>query len=212
MSTISYALVRQRISAERFAPYEAEVDGNFEQAFALYEWNMRVSAAMFHAIGMLEVVLRNALHDQLSRARGRAWYHSAPLDFAAQRDVQQAVQRATRSGTPAEVPGKVIAELSFGFWRFLLSRKYHTSLWVPVLYRAFPVHRDAARWRVDVESRVERLYFLRNRVAHHEPVHRRDLRRDFDDLLTVTGWICADTQAWVKACSNVPAVLTARPK
>ncbi|GGQ47929.1 hypothetical protein ACFFKE_08505 [Streptomyces mutabilis] len=33
--------------------------------------------------------------------------------------------------------GKVIAELSFGFWRFLLARQYKTNLW-PDLAGAFP--------------------------------------------------------------------------
>jgi len=36
------------------------------------------------------------------------------------------------------LPGKVVAELSFGFWRFLLARRYTASLW-PALRPGFPV-------------------------------------------------------------------------
>lgn len=182
-----------------------------ERAFALYEWNMAVSAALFHSIGALEVVVRNALHDQLARTLGPTWYRRVPLAAAAKDDVARAIDRATRGGAERELPGKVVAELPFGFWRFLLSRRYHTSLWVPVLYRAFPRHPDAARQRTDIENRMERLHFVRNRVAHHEPVHRRDLGHDYDDLLCVTGWICEDTRNWLAACSTFPAVLASRP-
>lgn len=50
-----------------------------------------------------------------------------------------------------------------------------------------------------------------NRIAHHEPIHRRDLRRDFDNLTELAGWICADTQTWITIQSRSDAVLRDRP-
>ena len=47
--------------------------------------------------------------------------------------------RATKGGG-SERRGKVIAEFNFGFWRFLCSAGYLTSLWVPALCGAFPHH------------------------------------------------------------------------
>ena len=65
--------------------------------------------------------------------------------------------------------------------------------------------------RHGVESRVDQLYYLRNRVAHHEPIFTRDLVRDHGFLLEVAGWICIDTRDWIADRSSVPAVLAARP-
>ncbi|MFD3723379.1 hypothetical protein [Streptomyces sp. NPDC058674] len=46
-----------------------------------------------------------------------------PLSGKARADIVQAQQRAGRGGRAATPRGKIIAELSFGFWRFLLARQ-----------------------------------------------------------------------------------------
>ncbi len=50
-----------------------------------------------------------------------------------------------------------------------------------------------------------------NWIAHHEPVHRRDLSRDHADLLELAGWICEDCHAWIATNSRTLAVLAVRP-
>lgn len=214
MANINYAIVRRRLSVERFAAYEAETAGDVGRAFALYEWNMSIGAALFESLGMLEVLLRNALHDVLvKRFPGPpAWYHATPLDKQAKKEVAMAVDRATRRGKDPELSGKVIAELTLGFWRYLTASRYLTSLWVPTLRNAFPGHPSAPKVeRRDVEDRLQRLHFLRNRVAHHEPTHRRNLANEYQDLLTVAGWICTDTSDWINDRSRVPQLLAQRP-
>ena len=108
----------------------------------------------------------------------------------------------------------MIAELSFGFWRFLCTTHYLTSLWVPALAAAFSHHPDAGDARIvraDVDDRIQRLHFLRNRIAHHEPIHQRNLIRDHEELLDVIGWICPDSHAWVSSASRTPAGIGDRP-
>jgi hypothetical protein len=34
---------------------------------------------------------------------------------------------------------------------------------------------------------------LRNRIAHHAPVFNRNLTADYQKILKVIGWMCADT-------------------
>lgn len=58
-----------------------------------------------------------------------------PLDQRGRRDVVEARGRAVRL-QPSEVHGKVVAELSLGFWRYLAASRYLTSLWVPALHNA----------------------------------------------------------------------------
>jgi hypothetical protein len=67
--------------------------------------------------------------------------------------------------------GKVIAELTFYFWRRLYGPEYEQALWRPSLKRTFP---DKKLSRASVAIQLEHLYQARNRLAHHEPVlHRR---------------------------------------
>ncbi len=49
---------------------------------------------------------------------------------------------------------------------------------------------------------MEGLHLLRNRIAHHEPIFRRNLARDHAQLLELIGWMCADSQTWAAATSR----------
>ena len=63
----------------------------------------------------------------------------------------------------------------------------------------------------NVEARIQRLHFLRNRIAHHEPIHERDLQREVVGAMEVVTWICADTYSWMQDTSRVETVLAMRP-
>lgn len=175
-----------------------------------------MSAALFETLGAAEIILRNAFHYQLGErhtARGGSgpWYDSAKLDAKGHRDIQTAKAHATGFGRKKEIPGKVIAELSFGFWRYLVARRYQVVIW-PALQKAFPNHPDGAHCpRGDIEDRMQRIHVLRNRIPHHEPVFRRDLAQDHGDLLTLVGWISSDGQRWVSNISRLEALISQRP-
>lgn len=213
----SYQVLRQRLTSERLGSYLAAAEGDLERAFHLYEWNMRASAGVLTTTGMVEVLVRNALDGQLqswarSRHPGRSWFDAAPLDQQGRSDVAKARERASRRGRALEVHGKVVAELSLGFWRYLVASRYFTSLWIPATHAAFPRgDRDLRRRRVDTEAHLQRLLFVRNRAAHHEPIHRRDLARDLTVAVELSGWICPDAAAWVAAMSPIRGVVQERP-
>jgi hypothetical protein len=209
----SRALVLRRyLSPERLAPYVAAA-GGLNAAEELHGWNLAVSGAFYEVLGAFEVTLRNALHAQLMAWHGRragAWYSDPRrvLSEKSREDVQAARDRVHRLNRP-ETPGRVIAELGFGFWRFLLASQYENTLWTPHLRHAFPHLQPQSRR--NVHDRVARLNQLRNRVAHHEPIHGRDLAGDHADLLAVAAWIHPTVAGWVAALSRVPALLASRP-
>ena len=69
----------------------------------------------------------------------------------------------------------------------------------------------AIQIRADVDARMARLHFLRNRVAHHKPIHRRALADDAKSILELAGWMCTDTLNWMVGVSRIPEVLDSRP-
>jgi hypothetical protein len=81
-------------------------------------------------------------------------------------------------------------------------------LWLPCLRDAFPGIRGTGLRR-DVHDALRDLHLLRNRIAHHEPIHNRPLAQLHAVALTAAGWICPTTQAWIAARSRVPALLAA---
>ena len=65
MTDTMAAAVRDGITDVRLATYLQEVDGDLERALELYDWNGRMAAECFVAIGHLEVLMRNAIDHAL---------------------------------------------------------------------------------------------------------------------------------------------------
>lgn len=200
-----YSELRRLLTNERLSSYFADSDGSDQSAFELYEWNMSASASVLELTSMVEVIVRNAIdaaltHWAATKHPGTSWFDRAPLENHARSDVSKARERATRRGKDPEVHGKVIAELNLGFWRFLVESRYFTSLWVPATHRAFDhCPSDLRQRQGKVAARMKQLTFVRNRAAHHEPIHRRHLEDDLKAALDLARWVSADAEAWVSA-------------
>jgi hypothetical protein len=167
---------------------------------------------------MFEVVLRNALDRQLSIYHQRVlagdghWYADRRMPWRSPKLADQladARRRARIGRQQPEVHGKVVAELTFGFWRYILASTYQATLWSPALRHAFPHQRT--RDCAAVYGPVNHLHVLRNRAAHHEPIHALDHAALHAEMLCVAGWIDPAAAAWITATSRIPTVLRARP-
>ncbi len=204
------------ITKERLRSYLA-VTRTESEALRLYEWNGRAAAATLQTIAMVEVIVRNALDRELidwaKRKSPRAtWFDVVPLDARGLADVADARRRATRYGKLPEHHGKVIAELSFGFWRYLTASRYLAALWVPALHHAFPFGPSDLRVRREaVERHLHDLGFLRNRAAHHEPIHHRNLTVDLDAAVELGEWVSPDAGAWIAAQASLRAAIIDHP-
>lgn len=206
-------VLEERLSAERLGSYRRAVGGALTEALRLYRWNMAISAAFYENLGVLEVVLRNAVDHELTtwhharHGSGKWWDDPAGVLEPARHD-DVAVARGRVHRNPV-THGRVLAELNFGFWRFLLASRYENTLWTPALRHAFPNLKPARRSLVG--DRVERLNRFRNRVAHHEPVHHLPLFDRHEDMLFVLDAICVETGQWVRRTSRVQSMLALKP-
>ena len=209
-------------SPEPMGTYVAVAEGDPERAVELYAWNTVVSAAFYEPLQGLEVALRNAMHVQLARCYGEAWYDNpaAGLDIGTLERIAKARTDLARAGQ-VPTPSRVVAELSFGVWVALVGggrrldlagrrANYEMTLWRPALSRAFP-HR-ARLTRAAAHRGLNPLCKLRNRIAHHEPIFTRRLDEDHTRILQVTGWISPRARAWIECRSRVPLLLEAFSK
>jgi hypothetical protein len=214
--------VQHWLSAPRHAVYLAAADGDTARALAVYEWNAQLSAALHRDLAHLEIGLRNAYNRVLAeRWPGPPhWTSAGEAVFAplyrrrggrrvdVNRQPRELLQQALRAAGGFGAPsGKVIAELPFGFWRYLSSAAHEKTLWVPCLYRAFPAGTD----RRDVDGPVGRLHQLRNRVAHHEPLLRTDVTGRLDDLTRLANMINPELGQYIAATTTVTSRLAHRP-
>jgi hypothetical protein len=187
--------IRQSLSKERLSSYMALAANNLREAIRLYKRNTSLSEALYGLLQGLEVTLRNAMHQTLALGLGREdWYDSMIWQMVQQDQIANAKEGLLKKAKPI-TPGRVVAELSLGFWVGLTGPKYSVNLWEQHLYKAFP---NAKLGRKQLNKRLESIRILRNRVAHHEPILSRDLENDVDRILETIGWISRDTERWVR--------------
>lgn len=196
------------LSLDRLSTYGAGSTGCSREALELYIWNTQASAAFYVPLQGLEVTLRNALHRELAKKFGTAnWYDTFGLERQGREKVQKAKESVYAVHRKVAAP-HVVAELSFGFWQSLLSKRYYQSLWVPALHKAFP---NAKRKPTDIQTTLNHLRILRNRIAHHEPIFMRHLSNDYQSILQALTWICPETAKWVEHQSKVDEILMNKP-
>ncbi|CAB4641572.1 MAG: hypothetical protein F2612_05320 [Actinobacteria bacterium] len=208
-------LIQTKLSTARLSSYMSVTGADLSNALDLYLWNGRAASAFLVLLGDVEVVIRNAWHEQLTLLsttmnRTELWSENE-FGFLRENSVQHieaARQRLLQRGrTPAM--NQLVAELNFGFWRFLVAKQYRTTLWPLAGKYAFP-NIDPSQIQ-ELSTVMGRLHDLRNRIAHHEPIHMRNLDRDFADCLWVIGGVCLTTKQWVESNSRVAGVLQERP-
>jgi hypothetical protein len=202
--------MRRGFSAARLDEYVKAVGGDVSAAVALYSWNMAVSAALYIPLHWVEIVLRNALHRQLTAVYGREdWWEADTLRGKFARWVGKARQHWER-----EHPGRragvdeIVSELSFGFWVGLLASRHDRDLWVLALYKAFPHYGGR---RDELHEKLDSLRWLRNRVMHYEPVHHLNLAADHEKIYRMLGFMEGEAISLLEQLDQTPAVLAARP-
>jgi hypothetical protein len=197
------------IGEERLAPYTSACDGDPARSIRLYTWNIEASAALLGAFAPLEVGIRNAMHNSLVRHFQRTdWWNAMSLSRVDRAQVDDAIAYLNRRrGQGQWTAGHVVAELKVSFWEGLLVNRYHAALWEPALHSAFP-HSRARRG--DIRAQLERLRLLRNRAAHHEPIHARDLAIDHRYMCELAARISPQLEWWIAGHSRLPRTIADR--
>ena len=202
------------ITPDRLSSY-TRVMGSPEDALRLYDWNIEACAAILATTAVVEVVVRNAIDTSLQHwatFRGMPdWFDVIPLDERGRADMTLAAERARARGR-MNWRGQLIAELNFGFWRYLVASRYLTSLWFPAVQHAFP-HGAAdplARQR-QIDRQMQQLVFVRNRAAHHEPIHERNLLADLRAAEILVGAIDPVATNWLIRQSTLKRIMQEKP-
>lgn len=195
--------IQQGLSQERFYPYLAEAKQDIRLAVELYERNTLLCESLYGVLQGLEVLLRNSMHNLLTANLSKDWFDHSVFRGQDANMIARAKEHLLDSGKEL-TPSRVVTALSFGFWVALTKNFYARPLWTPFLYKTFPRRRMNHK---DAFQRLKPLQDLRNRVAHHEPVFKRNLKSDLDTVLETIGWICPDTEAWLRATNTLSAKL-----
>jgi hypothetical protein len=161
------------LSMERLSSFQENHEELLEETLKNYLWNIELCESLYPALNFLEVALRNRIHVALSSHFGEYWLletgASPCLRTREQEDVQKVRDRIHKSGKKI-TPGRVVAGLNLGFWLFLLSKQYDVVFWHKNLPTVFPNLSKDALERNSIHKNLERVWRLRNRTFHYEPI------------------------------------------
>lgn len=161
------------VSKPRLDRYRPANGDDLETAVR-YLWNIALSEALLQGVANLEVGLRNSIHATLSAHVGTEYWFQAILRPNEMRTVNEAWTQLSKRHQSPPTPGKVVAELTFGFWPSLFTKEYQNLWWsnkTALLKTVFPhVPPGNPLTPKLIHERTELLRNLRNRVMHHEPI------------------------------------------
>lgn len=194
MDSDIFRQIETHLDAERLGAYS--MDGADEATtLARYLLNMVLCETLYGPLQMAEVTLRNALHTSLTTKAG-AWYERLDLPEWQRQQVADAKSRLKNAKRP-QTPGRIVAELTFGFWVGFFTRPHMTSGLAYYLAKTAFTHAPKAERDVaQLAARWQKVRDLRNRVFHHERIlHWRDLEIQHDQILRLIGWINPELEA-----------------
>ena len=212
---INTANLIQGISSDRLQPYRLQ-SGTEQDALKLYKHNILLSEALYPSLHMLEVVLRNNLERVLIQEFGPTWYQLSRFTYLLVREngqltvegkqLRRAINELAKARKPL-VSGRVVAELNFSFWTRLLGRSYENYIWRPYNRIIFPDARASDREIRQIRDDLTSIRFLRNRVAHHEPIwNDPQLQSKHAAITRLLSWLNADAATYLGRCDRFSEV------
>jgi hypothetical protein len=204
-----FTQLRRAISHERLDAYtQRGARGDGANLFAHYAWNVALSESLYPTLQCLEVCLRNSIHDAASaHFRTELWFDRHGLLFTSEMAKIDEARGMLTSRKKSLDPGRIIAELNFGFWTSLFDVRYEQKIWPWLLKGVVPHMPRSIRTRKTLSKRLNRIRFLRNRIFHHEPIwHWRDLSTQHGEVLETIAWINPAMQIFARSLNRFPEV------
>jgi hypothetical protein len=218
-----YVSFRTTVSAARLKKYGPLAGEDEIDALARYAWNLALSEALYPAISLVEIAVRNRVNVVLAKKFQITkwsqcvdilnWLDADPsvLDEKEQPWIVDAKKKLRQENSRRKfddrelTPGRLVAALSFGFWTALFDARYDENgsapfqLWPSLAAEMFPGMPRTLRTRSNMSRYLNQIRDLRNRISHHEPIWGTGpdgltLRQRYDDLMKFLRWV--DAPCW----------------
>jgi hypothetical protein len=228
--SLNYSLITKYISASRLQNYEIVCRGDTRRALKLYQTNLRLSQAFYPLLSLFEVILRNALNDELKvffidtdwlTNQQTGFMNHPSLSYRDHRTgaikhnffLKNSVAKSISDLGITVTQGKIIADLTFGFWAALFDTTHYRILTGRPI-RIFTNLPSGAN-RSAVHKKLVRVRDFRNRVYHNEQVifqndpaagvtfNLQQLETVYTDLNDLFLWLDLDFDVWTRRINNI---------
>lgn len=165
-------------SPQRLQRYLVACGGDSSKAVNLYKSNILISQSFHPLICLFETVIRNQINQTLANYFSDSdWILNQLPHFFSNKifghkyylknEIEKTVIRLRRGGFTVN-SGKVVADLTFGFWTAIFEKRPYSLL------RGKPIQifpkLPSGKGRVDIYNDLTIIRDFRNRVSHSEPI------------------------------------------
>lgn len=175
---MKYVDFEEVMSSQRMNRYRASCANDTRKAMTLYRYNLKLSQELFTLISCFEVGLRNKIDSHFSNNLGPHWLRTG-ASVGGFFDNRFCHLTATNINNAINNLGanysehKVVAELGFGFWRFMFAANQFRATGRTLL-QILPNKPRSTRQiqynNIYVFNELASVNTIRNRIAHHEPI------------------------------------------
>ncbi len=163
------------------------MQSEYEQAgsskYEIFLSFVEISAALWVHIHVFETTLRNFINDTLIQVIGRIdWWNATHEFYSEENRIIDSIKIRLKNRNLEESTKHMISNFGFSFWIELLSKRYHERIWMKIV-KFFPVYPGR---RENFYNKAREIRNLRNAIAHHAPILRRNLIRDHAYLHELT--------------------------
>lgn len=211
------------ISPLRMNRYLLACSGNTKKAMTLYRKNLQLSQELFTVISCYEIALRNSIDKHCLTTLGNDWLRNGAqaggiFDNAHCRLTAQNIDDAVRKLNNHYTHNKLVAELGFGFWRFMFAKHQYSATGRTLLqiFPAKPVSTPALQYNQDfVFNQLVYVNRIRNRIAHHEPICFQPrvpaistvyVRQQYGIILQLFQWMSIDEAKFLYGLDHVNTI------
>ncbi len=210
------------MSLPRLTRYLTATGNNSKGAMTLYRKNLKLSQELFTVVSCFEVALRNRIDRHYTVSRGNDWLRDSAaaggmFDTQNCRKTQRLIN-VSLGRLPVYTHPKLVAEMDFGFWRYLFAQPqfYVGGQSLLHVFPAKPTSTPAIQYNhTFIFNELEKINDLRNRMAHHEPIcfvpgqpvkDTTYARQHYNLILQLFQWMSVDEAALLYGLDHILTV------
>ena len=200
------------ISVERLLSFKQNENDTIKILITRYKDNIRISQALYPELSALEITLRNAIDTMLKTCFSNTWLDDEILHQNILLDNEHQMLLNVYNDVKQKYPnnftiGKVIANLSFGFWTNLCSKKYNAKIWTKkgAFKGVFINYPEGMQQQIHILSKKLRtIRNLRNRVFHYEKIFKKPLNtlKMYNEIMDVLNCLPIDNSDIILSTST----------
>ena len=205
------------ISKERLLSFSKNKDF-FDEKYilTLYKCNIQISQAFYPILSHIEIVLRNSIDTMLQKVISKTWLEEEleqqNLLFDYDYEKLSNANKTIKTRYKTVTRGKIISELTFGFWVNLCTKKYNPKIWTKkgAFKGVFINYPTNLKEEIHlISSKLAKIKSLRNRIFHYEPILNKNKQYVlvYGDMLEILSYLPNDNSDILYATDNFKEII-----